>query len=595
VRPKAQQAVDPRGGLSSKDGILSLTTAIPPHGGSLAELLVEPERASELKENAWKLPGWRLTRRQLCDLDLLACGGFSPLQSFLGERDYLSVCESMRLADGTLWPIPVMLDVPDDVLAAAERSGALSLLDPQGVVLAVLQLAEAWRPDVRAEAMAVLGTVDPLHPSANHLLNHTNPWYLTGRLEVLQLPEHWDFQELRHSPRRLRREFERRGWQRVVAFNTRNPMHRAHLELTHRAAERAEAHLLIHPIVGVTKPGDIDHYTRVRCIQAIMPRYRKGEAMISLLPLAMRMAGPREAVWHAIIRRNYGATHLIVGRDHAGPGVDSRGRQFYEPYEAQELMRRHEAELRVTMVPFTNMVYLEAQDSFVPEEEAPAGGRVSFISGTELRRRLAEGSELPSWLIPPEVAAELRRSRPSRSRQGFTVFFTGLSGAGKSTIAHILCAKLLERGGRHVTLLDGDMVRQLLSSELGFSREHRDLNILRIGYVAAEITKAGGIAVCAPIAPYDSTRRQVRRMVEEDGSGFVLVHVATPLEVCEERDRKGLYAKARAGQLPNFTGITDPYEEPADAEVVIDTRSESAEAAALRIIDDLRARGHLSY
>ena len=565
---------------------------VPAHGGRLVDLLVQAERAEELKGHALEWPSWSLTRRQLCDLELLATGAFSPLRSFLGQADYASVCERMRLGDGILWPIPVTLDLPGDVAAQAEAAGVLALRDLEGVMLAVLRVTELWRPDLRDEAAAVFGTTDTAHCGVDHLLHRTNPWYVSGALEVLQLPDHQDFRALRHTPAQLRAEFARRGWSRIVAFNTRNPMHRVHQELTLRAARDADAKLLIHPIVGVTRPGDVDHYTRVRCYQAVLPTYPEGSVMLSLLPLAMRMGGPREALWHGIIRKNHGVTHLIVGRDHAGPGPDSEGRPPYHSYEAQELFARYERELGVTMVPFRQMVYVERDDAYVPEDEAPEGARVVSISGTELRRRLAEGDELPHWFTTPAVAAELRRTFPPRSEQGFTVFFTGLSGSGKSTIANVLCARLLELGGRHVTLLDGDLARQHLSNELGYSREHRDLNVSRIGFVAAEITKSGGIVVCAPIAPYDKTRREVRRLIEP-GGGFLLVHVGTPLAVCEERDRKGLYAKARAGLLSQFTGVSDPYEEPCDAEVVVDTRIESAEQAAERILDYLRESGYL--
>jgi sulfate adenylyltransferase len=572
---------------------LTAITAAPPHEAPLVDLLVEPDRATELQRCSLDWPSWQLTRRQLCDLELLACGGFSPLESFLGEDDYLAVRESMRLADGTLWPIPVTLDVPDEVLAAAGPPGILALRDAEGVMVAALHITDAWRPDLRAEAAAVLGTTDPAHPGVDHLFHRTNQWYITGALEVVQLPEHWDFRYLRHTPAQLRAEFARCDWRRVVAFQTRNPMHRAHHELTLRAAREANANLLIHPVVGVTKPGDIDYHTRVRCYQAILPSYPQDSAMLSLLPLAMRMAGPREAIWHALIRKNYGASHFIVGRDHAGPGLDSGGRPFYGAYDAQALLGRHSAELGVEILPFKRMSYLEDEGVYVPEDETPRSARVLTISGTELRSRLAEGREIPHWFTPGEVAAELRRTYPPRSEQGFTVFFTGLSGAGKSTIANVLVAKLRERGGRHVALLDGDLVRQWLSRELGFSREHRDLNVLRIGFVAAEVTMSRGIAICAPIAPYDATRREVRRMIGLDG-GFVLVHVATPLDVCEKRDRKGLYAKARVGLLPQFTGVSDPYEDPTDADLVLDGQTESPEQAAHRIIEYLQERGYVA-
>lgn len=562
------------------------------YGGSLVDVLVDEVRAADLKTQSRDWPSWDLTPRQLCDLELLMTGGFSPLRSFLGRRDYESVRDSMRLADGTLWPIPVTLDIPGELASQLNQGSSLALRDPEGVILAVLHVEEVWQADLIAEAQAVFGSTDPVHPSVDHLLNRAQPFYVSGELEGLQVPVHYDYRDLRHSPAELRANFHKRGWRQIVAFQTRNPLHRAHLELTLRAAKQVNASLLIHPVVGMTKPGDVDHYTRVRCYKAIMPSYPAGTAMLSLLPLAMRMGGPREALLHAIIRRNHGVTHMIVGRDHAGPGKDSSGKPFYGPYDAQELVAEHQSELGIQMVPFQEMVYVEDRDAYMPDNEVPKGARVLSISGTELRRRLNEGAELPSWFTPQAVADELHRSYPPRSRQGFTLFFTGLSGSGKSTIANVVLVRLLEIGGRPVTLLDGDIVRKNLSSELGFSKEHRDLNIRRIGFVAAEITSNGGIAICAPIAPYDKTRKEVRRMVDP-GGGFILIHVATPIEVCEERDRKGLYAKARAGILKEFTGVSDPYEEPADAEVVIDTTSVSPAEAAQQIILHLEREGFI--
>jgi sulfate adenylyltransferase len=393
----------------SEGGPLAVTAARPPHSGELVALLVAADRAAELTRSAADLPSWRLTRRQRCDLELLTCGGFSPLRSFLGADDYSRVCESMRLADGTLWPIPITLDVPEALVRVAQRGRGLALRDSDEALLAVLKVTEAWRPDLAAEASVVFGTVDPSHPGVEYLLRHVHPWYVTGELEVLRPPSHQDFAQFRHTPAQLRAEFELRGWRRVVAFQTRNPMHRAHQELTLRAARDARARLLIHPVVGVTKPGDIDRDTRVRCYQAILPHYPSGEALLSLLPLAMRMAGPREALWHAIIRRNYGATHFIVGRDHAGPGPNSAGRSFYEPYAAQDLLRQNSQELGIEIMTFPRLVYVPERDAYMPENEAPANARVLSISGTELRRRLAEGRELPAWFTPPEIAAELRR------------------------------------------------------------------------------------------------------------------------------------------------------------------------------------------
>jgi sulfate adenylyltransferase len=565
---------------------------IAPHGGKLAELLVDPERAAELRLASRDWPSWDLTPRQLCDLELLLNGGFSPLRGFLTRRDYEAVCATMRLADGTLWPVPVVLDVPEAVAVTLGAGASLALRDPEGVPLAVLRVDDVWRPDRDAEARAVYGTTDREHPGVAHLLDRTHPWFVGGRVEGIQLPVHYDFRALRLTPAALRAEFGRLGWRRVVAFQTRNPLHRAHQELTLRAAREAQANLLIHPVVGLTRPGDVDHYTRVRCYQAVLDRYPRHTVALALLPLAMRMAGPREAVWHAIIRKNHGCSHFIVGRDHAGPGSDTRGRPFYDPYAAQEHLSEHQAELGVRMVPFRAMVYVEELDAYVPEDEVPAGARALSLSGTELRRRLAEGRDIPEWFTFPEVARELQRSQPPRHHQGFTVFMTGLSGAGKSTIANVLLVKLLETGGRPVTMLDGDIVRKHLSSELGFSREHRDINIRRIGFVAAEITKNGGIAICAPIAPYDAVRKEVRAMIEPRG-GFVLVHVATPLAVCELRDRKGLYARARAGLIMEFTGVSDPYEPPGDADVVLDTTDTSPEEAAQEILLHLERLGYV--
>jgi sulfate adenylyltransferase len=565
---------------------------VEPHGGTLVDLRAGPERAVELKAASKDWPSWDLSPRQLCDLELLTNGGFSPLTGFLGRSDYDAVCSDMRLADGTLWPIPVVLDVPSELAGSLTAGSTLALRDLEGVMLAALHVEEVWQPDREAEAKAVYGTSDLRHPGAAYLLEQTHPFYVGGRIESFQAPAHYDFKTLRLTPAELRAEFARQGWRRVVAFQTRNPMHRAHVELTLRAAKQLEANLLIHPSVGMTKPGDVDHYTRVRCYEAVLNSYPMHTATLSLLPLAMRMGGPREAVWHAIIRKNHGCTHLIVGRDHAGPGDDADGRPFYGPYDAQALLRAHQDELGVEMVPFQQMVYVEDRDEYMPDDEVPDGARVLNISGTELRRRLAEGREIPSWFTYPDVVAELRRSYPPRHRQGVTVFFTGLSGSGKSTIANALLTKFLEVGGRPVTLLDGDIVRKHLSSELGFSKEHRDINIRRIGFVASEITKNGGIAICAPIAPYASVRDEVRGMVEPEG-GFILVYVATPLEVCEERDRKGLYAKARAGLVKEFTGISDPYEEPADADVVIDTTRLSPEESAQEIILHLEREGYV--
>ena len=533
-----------------------------------------------------------LTDRQLCDLELLLNGGFSPLDGWLTQVEYESVLKTMRLPGGVLWPMPVTLDVTDSFAGQLKAGETIALRDPEGVLIATMIVSDLWRPDMAAEASAVFGTTDELHPGVSYLMHRANPVYLGGKLRGVEAPAHYDFRVLRHTPAEMRAQFQKLGWRKVVAFQTRNPLHRAHQEITFRAAREHEANLLIHPVVGLTKPGDVDHYTRVRCYEQVLKEYPEQATTLSLLNLAMRMAGPREAVWHGIIRKNYGCTHFIVGRDHAGPGNNSQGEPFYGPYAAQELFREHEHELDITMVPFQEMVYVENRAEYVPVNETTKDDRILNISGTEFRRRLEQGLDIPDWFSYPDVVDELRKSYPPRHKQGFTVFFTGLSGAGKSTIANALMVKLMEIGSRRLTLLDGDLVRKNLSSELGFSREHRDLNILRIGYVASEITRNGGVAICAPIAPYAATRQKVRQSIEPLG-GFLEVFVDASLQICEQRDRKGLYAKARAGLIKEFTGISDPYETPQNPEVRIDTEALSPDLAAHRILVKLESMGFL--
>ncbi len=556
------------------------------------DLLVDELRAEELKQEAVYLPSWDLTQRQVWDIELLLNGAFYPLQGYLTQKDYESVCQRMRLGNGTLWPIPITLDVTPEFAEGLSEGDRVALRHPEGMVLAVLTVESLWEPDRREEARWVFGTDDEAHPGVFHLLHQTNPVYLGGRVEGLELPPHHTFPHLRHTPQELRQIFKKRGWTRVVGFQTRNPMHRAHVELTKRAAAQAEANLLLHPAVGRTGPGDVDYFTRVRCYQAVLKYYPEQTTMLSLLPLAMRMAGPREALWHAIIRRNYGCTHFIVGRDHAGPRNHENGQPFYPPYAAQELALKHQEELGIRILPFEEMVYVEDRGQYLPRSQVPQGARVLTLSGTELRRRLREGLEVPEWYSFPEVIEALRQAYSPRSRQGFTVFFTGLSGAGKSTIAQVLMAKLLEIGTRPVTLLDGDIVRKYLSQELGFSRKDREMNVRRVGFVASEITKNRGIAICALIAPYRSTRREVRELISQYG-GFIEVYVATPLEVCEQRDRKGLYAKARAGLIRQFTGIDDPYEPPERPEVVVDTSRMTADEAAHQVLLYLEKEGYI--
>ena len=561
-----------------------------PNLAPIPELYVSYDSAQKLKHEAGDLPSWDLSPRQICDLELLMNGGFHPLKGFLTEADYDCVVDTMRTASGALWPIPVTLDVSAKFAEGVEPGQDIALRDQEGVILAILSVTDKWVPDKVREAERVFGANDLAHPGVNYLHHVAGPVYLGGPVTGIQPPVHYDFRGRRDTPNELRAYFRKLGWRKVVAFQTRNPLHRAHQELTFRAAREAQANLLIHPVVGMTKPGDIDHFTRVRCYEAVLDQYPSSTTELSLLNLAMRMGGPREAVWHGLIRKNHGCTHMIVGRDHAGPGKNSAGKDFYGPYEAQELFARHQDEIGVEMVDFKQMVYVQEKAQYEPRDEVAEGETILDISGTELRRRLQEGLEIPDWFSFPSVVAELRRTKPPRAEQGFTVFFTGFSGSGKSTIANALMVKLMEMGGRPVTLLDGDVVRKNLSSELGFSKEHRDLNIRRIGYVASEITKNGGIAICAPIAPYSATRSAVREEIEAFGA-FVEVHVATSIEECERRDRKGLYKLAREGKIKEFTGISDPYEEPAEPELRLDTENLDVDYCAQQVILKLENMG----
>jgi sulfate adenylyltransferase len=563
------------------------------HGGELKNCYLEAGAAAEEKARSREWKSWDLTPRQLCDIELLLNGGFSPLEGFMGRADYDSVVSRMRLADGLLWPIPVTLDVSQAFADTVGQGETIALRDREGVLIATMLVTDKWSPDLKLEAADVLGTTDDLHPEVDRLLHQAGPVYLGGPVRGVEAPVHFDFTHQRHTPRELRDLFAKWSWRKVVAFQTRNPLHRAHQELTFRAAREAEANLLLHPVVGMTKPGDIDYFTRVRCYEKLLTHYPDQTTALSLLPLAMRMAGPREAVWHGIIRKNYGCTHFIIGRDHAGPGKNAQGEDFYDPYAAQVLFREYEQELDITLVPFQQMVYVQERAQYAPVDEVEPNETKLTISGTELRRRLRLDLDIPAWFSFPEVIDVLKERHPPLSKQGFTLFFTGLSGSGKSTIAKAVMTKLMEAGGRRVTLLDGDVVRKHLSSELGFSREHRNLNIERIGFVASEITKNGGIALCAPIAPYAHSRRVVREMIEPLG-GFLEIHVSTPIEVCEGRDRKGLYAKARAGVLKEFTGVSDPYEEPENPEMRIDTSGISIDQGAQQVLLKLESLGYLT-
>lgn len=557
-----------------------------PASGSL---VVADKVAEQLRNGSLDYPSVALSRRQLCDLELLANGAFAPLRGFMNQHTYTSVLRGMRLPDGTLWPLPICLDVSAAEAEKLSLGQQIALRDDEGFMLAVLTLNDIWQPDVLAEAAAVFATTDATHPGVSNLLSKQGRVYLGGDIAAAQLPNHYDFEALRHTPEDLQQQFTRLGWRDVVGFHTTRPMHRMQRDICMAAAKRAHAHVLIHPVVGIVRPGDVSYYARIQCYRAVERHFPLGIAMLSLLPLAMRMAGPREALWHAIVRRNYGCSHMIIANDHASPPKS----RFYAEYAAQELVSKHADEIGIVLIDIERQAFAPDRRGFVGVTEAARNGiEVESLPTAEFTRRLTNEEPVPSWYSYPEVLDVLRAVHPPRRLVGLTLFFTGLSGAGKSTLAKIVYGRLIEDGSRPVTLLDGDVVRTNLSSELGFSKQHRDLNVRRIGFVASEITKNRGIAICAPIAPYASTRQAVRQLVMETGS-FVEIHVSTPLEVCEYRDRKGLYAKARRGLIPEFTGVSDPYETPAEPELRIDTSSFSPMEAAQEIYLYLVREGYI--
>jgi len=562
---------------------------ISPYGGKLVNLTTSGGELDAIIEEANHYPDIQLSDRSLHDLELLSVGGYSPLDRFMGKDDYQRVLTEMRLADGTLFPIPITLTIKKEDLPT--RSEWIALRDSRNYLVAVMRIEEVFTWDPLREARLVLGTTDHRHP----LVSEMERWgdlCISGELKVVNPPKYYDFQDIRRTPTETRALLSEMGNENVVAFQTRNPMHRVHEELTKLAANEVGGSLLIHPVVGMTKPGDVDHFTRVRVYKALTENYYdKNSTVLSLLPLAMRMAGPKEALWHAIIRRNYGANHFIVGRDHAGPGNDSSGKPFYGPYEAQEMVRQYEDEVGVKMVPFQWMVYLPDQEEYLPVDQVPEGAKVNTISGTQVREDyLMTGQLLPEWFTRKETAEILAEVHPPNFKRGLCLWFTGLSGCGKSTIASALIPMLMEHG-RQASVLDGDVVRTHLSKGLGFSKEDRDTNILRIGFVAGEIARHNGTVICAAISPYLATRNEARKMSGEDR--FIEIFVNTPLEVCEARDIKGLYAKARRGEIKGFTGIDDPYEDPVDPEIVLNTVDTTPEENARDIINYLKDQGFI--
>ncbi len=569
-----------------------MESCVPIENGDLVSLIVDKERAATLKELSMHLPSITLNDHQLCDIELLATGALSPLTGFMCRSDYESVLDRMQLQDGTCWPLPICLGISQKQGERLESGQSLAIRDPEGFLLAVMHVESIWEIDKAKEAAMVFGTRDRQHPGVNDLFANENHFYIGGRLEVLSLPLHFDFKALRQSPAEVRNLYHKLGWKRVVGFQTRHPIHRPQFEMTLAAMQAAKAGLLVLPLVGLTMPDDFDYYTRVRCYQEVMRYYPPSSAHLSLLPLSARMAGPRGALLHAIIARNYGCTHFIVGHNHANPGCDSAGRPFYDSAETRQVVMQYAEKLCIEIVAFDEMVYLPFEDQFLTRDKVPAGVQVFSMSGDDIRLRIRSGRNIPPWATFSEVAGQISKAYPNPRHQGFTIFLTGLSGAGKSTIAKVLYAHMLEIGDRPVTLLDGDIVRRNLSSELSFSKEHRDINVRRIGFVASEITKNRGIAICAPIAPYAQTRRELRKEIEAYG-GFIEIHVATPLAVCEQRDRKGMYAKAKAGLIKGFTGVDDPYEIPSAPEVRIDTSAMTPDESAQEILLFLGQKGYI--
>nr|WP_319392404.1 bifunctional sulfate adenylyltransferase/adenylylsulfate kinase [uncultured Desulfobacter sp.] len=550
---------------------------------SLVNLLVDQERHTALKQLLSSLPDITLNLRQISDFELLTTGVFSPLKGFMTQEAYESVLDRMRLPSGEIWPVPICLDVSRDLSERFEVGQSAVLRDPEGFPLGIMSIEDIWQADREKEAVAVYGTTDMTHDEVARLQGGRERFYVGGSIEALNLPIHSDFKQIRNTPLEVQQQFSKLGWKRVVGFQTRQPIHRPQFELTIQAMKKAKANLLMLPIAGIPRPGDFDHYTRMRCYQKVGAHYPPDTYMLNLLPLSTRLAGPRDAVLHMIIGKNYGCTHFVIGHNHATPGKDSCGNPFYDTPQVRELAGEAGKEIGIEPVFFEEMVYLPFEDEFKLASEVKEGQETLSFTNDDIRERVRKGKHIPGWASFPEVIKELRRSYPSPATQGFTVFLTGLSGAGKSTIANVLYSKFMEMGTRPVTLLDGDIVRRNLSSELNFSKEHRDINVRRIGFVASEITKNRGIAICAPIAPYERTRSKIRTSIEDHG-GFFEIHVATPISVCEKRDRKGMYAKAKAGLLKGFTGVDDPYEEPVNPELSIDTSNLTPDEAVQQIL-----------
>ncbi|MCP3873082.1 MAG: bifunctional sulfate adenylyltransferase/adenylylsulfate kinase [Desulfobacteraceae bacterium] len=559
---------------------------------NLVNLLVNEQQHNLLKKISASMPDVILNDRQICDFELLTTGVFSPLKGFMKQIDYESVLDRMRLESGELWPIPICLDIPENLAKTLETGQSVVLRDSEGFLLGVMNIEDIWPLDIEKEALAIYDTTDKSHPGVDYLFNTSGKYYIGGEIQALNLPIHSDFRQIRNTPAEIQKLFKKLGWKRIVGFQTRQPIHRPQFEMTIQAMQKARANLLLLPIAGVTKPGDFDHFTRMRCYQKVAAHYPPDSYMLNLLPMAMRMAGPREAILHMIIGKNFGCTHFVIGHQHASPGNDSKNNPFYKYDDATLLAGKTTKELGVETITFEEMVYLPFEDEYKIASKVPKDTDTISFTGTDIQKRIRNGKKVPDWATFPDVIHELQKSYPPPSKQGLAIFCTGLSGAGKSTIAKILYSRFLEIGTRPVTLLDGDIVRRNLSSELNFSKEHRDINVKRIGFVAAEIAKNRGVAICAPIAPYEKTRAQIRKSIEAHG-GFFEIHVSTPITECEKRDRKGMYAKARAGLLKGFTGVDDPYEDPSKPELRIDTTSLTPDEAAQEVLLYISQKGYI--
>jgi sulfate adenylyltransferase len=571
---------------------MDIADSIPAHAGQLKDLVVDAQRATLLKKIAHDLPDITLSDHHLCDFELMATGAFSPLEGFMVRADYESVLDRLQLQDGTLWPIPVCLDISEDKARSLEAGQSVALRDPEGFLLGLMHVADIWKIDKEKEAQAIFNTADISHPGVQHLFHKTKAFYIGGTIEAISLPLHYDFKQWRRTPAEIRWECQKLGWQRIVAYQTHGIIHRGQFETTLEAMRQAKANLLLLPIVGVTRTEDFDYFTRVRCNKVVVSHYPPDTHILSLLPHFMRLAGPREAVLNAIVAKNYGCSHMVTSHDHADPGKEKGCTCSYDRQETKVFFSRCQQDLGIVMLPFEEMIYLPFEDEHRFVDQVPEGVKTICMSGKDIKERIRSGRKVPGWASFPEVLDELRKAYPPPARQGFTLFLTGLSGAGKSTIAKVLYSKMLEIGNRPVTLLDGDIVRHNLSSELTFSKEHRDINVRRIGFVACEITKNRGIAICAPIAPYERTRLEIRQAIESHG-GFIEIHVATPLEECEKRDRKGMYAKARAGLIKGYTGIDDPYEAPTAPELRINTTDITPDEAAQEVLLYLGQKGYI--